>query len=77
MANLDIKNRAGVVDKRMGRGTSASVMTEDANLKDVNSMRARLTALNGTLYTSNMLDKMTHNDMEYAIRVLGGDSSGI
>jgi hypothetical protein len=71
MANYQVKNRLGIVDKRMGQGNSATQHsgTTETNTKDVTSMRARLAAINGAYYTSAMLDKMTTNDMLYAIRL--------
>lgn len=40
----------------------------DSDLDDVPAMRARLTAFDGTTYTSAYLDKMTYNDMVWALR---------
>jgi hypothetical protein len=77
MANLDVKNRTGVTDKRKGLGTTTTPLSAiDANLRDVGSMRTRLAAARPALYTSAMLDTMTHNDMVYAIRQID-DPAGI
>ena len=77
MANIDVRgNPYGFADKRKGRGSDTSVVAEHANLKDVASMRARLTALDAN-YTAARLDKMTINDMVYAIRVKSADAAGI
>lgn len=39
------------------------------DLDTIESMRARLTAINGTYYTAAVLNMMTFNDMRYAIRL--------
>lgn len=39
------------------------------NTDTVDAMRARLAAINATTYSADQLDKMTYNDMVYAIRV--------
>jgi hypothetical protein len=41
------------------------------NFNTLAAMRARLTAINGTYYTTAVLVQMTYNDMVYALRVLG------
>lgn len=78
MADLDINNPYGMVDKRVGRGnsTTSNVLTTVANLDSVADMKARLTAINGTSYTAARLATMTKNDMLYAIR-LNDDAAGI
>lgn len=38
------------------------------DLDTIASMRARLTAINGSIYTAARLNQMTYNDMVYAIR---------
>lgn len=77
MANFDIGNRQKVVDKRAGRGTTASPLTTtDTNARDVTAMRARLTAISGTTYTAARLNTMTENDMLYALR-MSDDLAGV
>ena len=77
MADLDIDAPRGVVDKRRGRGfTGASTLTSTANLDTVSTMKARLTAINGTSYSAARQASMTPNDMMYAIR-LADDAAGI
>lgn len=77
MANLDVGNRQRVVDKRAGRGTTASPLTAtDTNARDVTAMRARLTAISGTTYTAARLNTMTKNDMLYALR-MSDDLAGV
>lgn len=41
------------------------------NYNQLAAMRTRLAAINGTYYTTAVLNQMTHNDMVYALRVLG------
>ena len=70
----------GFVNKKR---TGSSVTSEDdlvtapANYASITDMRAALAAADAALYTSSMLDKMTTNDMVYALRMLvdGGTSS--
>jgi len=77
MANFDIGNRQKVVDKRAGRGTTASPLTTtDTNSRDITAMRARLTAISGTTYTAARLNTMTENDMLYALR-MSDDLAGV
>lgn len=69
MADLDINDPFGVVDKRRGRGsTGAHSMTEIANMSTISSMRTRLAAINAGYYTAARLNNMTENDMMYALR---------
>jgi hypothetical protein len=76
MANLDLDS-AGFVDRRRGAGWSgASSLVEQNYYDNVTDMRTRLAALDGSTYTSTVLDAMTKNDMVYALRTLG-DSAGI
>lgn len=79
MANLDINDPIGVVDIRRGRGnTSATHLhAEIANETTIGGLRARLTALNSTSFTSDRLDAMSRNDMLYALRVHSTDAAGI
>lgn len=77
MANTDIDAPRGVTERRRARGfTGASPLTSTANQDSVSVMRARLTAINATSYTTARLDSMTKNDMMYAIR-LNDDAAGI
>lgn len=78
MAELDIGNSVGFVDKRQGRGTNGnSVVTELANYGSIKLMRTRLAAINGTYYTAARLNTMTRNDMVYALRMESSDAAGI
>ena len=78
MANLDINDPLGIVDKRRGRGTTGNHnMAEINNMTSINAMRTRLQALNAGYYTNARLETMTENDMVYALRVASADSAGI
>lgn len=46
----------------------------DTDMLTISSAKARLTAINSTLYTADLLNQMTWNDMIYAIRL--ADSPG-
>ncbi len=77
MADLDVDSTFGFVDKRVARGVSgATVLTESNNFDNINDMRPRLAAINGTYYTAARLNVMTRNDMVYALR-REGDPTGI
>ena len=77
MANFDIGNRQKVVDKRAGRGTTASPLTTtDTNARDITAMRARLAAIDATTFTAARRNTMTENDMLYAIR-MSDDLAGV
>lgn len=49
-------------------GAGADITTP-ANYASITAMRARLTAISGTTYSSANLDVMSVNDMIYALRV--------
>lgn len=65
-----------VVDKRQVQGAATQAIATPANYASVSSLRTRLAAINGALYTSAYLDTMTLNDMIYAVR-LADDAAGI
>lgn len=78
MAELDINDPLGIVDKRRGRGsTGAHSLAEVANLTSISAMRTRLTAISATKYSTARLASMTENDMVYAIRLETADSASI
>lgn len=73
MAFTETENIFGFVDKRM-----ASAIPDDArpgtvdstvNYNDVENLRARLTTIDGTYFSTTMLDRMTKNDMVFAVRI--------
>lgn len=76
MADLDITSNGGIVDKRFGRGGN-NPYAEKANMYDINTLKARLTALSATRYPATKLAQMSKNDMIYALRVESADSAGI
>ena len=68
MADLDINDPLGLTDKRRGRGsTGVQGQAEINNMTSVNTMRTRLTALNGAYYTAARLNNMTKNDMTFSL----------
>lgn len=71
MARKHIGNVHGV-QKVGGKGDEGG--WSDANALSVDAMRTRLTAISATAYSSDKLDRMTTNDMLYALRV--HDSAG-
>jgi hypothetical protein len=79
MADLDINDPFGIVDKRKGRGNTTSThhLAEAANMTTIAGMKARLTTLNPTTYTAARLSTMTENDLLYALRVASADAAGI
>ena len=58
-----------------GGTTPGAGMNMGANSNSVDAMRARLTAINATTYSATELDKMTVNDMLYAIRLADAPTS--
>ena len=67
--SANIGTGAGNKSNLNGANTDAQTGLDMDNLDTIAAMRARLTTINGTLYTVNMLNTMTVNDMQYAIRV--------
>lgn len=77
MADTDTENVFGVVDKRRDpKGANTTQPLNAANYDDVASLRARLTAISSTTYTTARLNAMTKNDMVYAVR-LNDDAAGV
>lgn len=83
MAQQRIGNRAGVAAVNASSGAQRSNLNgstsvqgehEDTDYGSITALRARLAAIDATLYTSTYLDKMTYNDMVYAVRL--NDSPG-
>ena len=71
MAQNDLDPLPGFVDKRRATraGSASNNITTDANFSDIAGMRTRLTAISATAYSAANLDKMTRNDMMYALRL--------
>jgi len=77
MADLNVDTLVGTTDKRHGRGSNTyPAAARIANYDNVNSLKARLTAINATSYTPARLATMSKNDMVYAVR-LADDAAGI
>lgn len=49
---------------------TSAVYGTPANYGSIASIRTRLTAINGAYYTSAQMDKMSANDLAYALRSL-------
>jgi hypothetical protein len=72
VADAMTENILGVIDKRDVQGSNAnpySATTVGGNVRDIAAARARLTAISAATYPAATLDKMTFNDMIYAIRI--------
>lgn len=76
MANGDVSNPLGFIDKRQGRVSVVTYPTVPNNYGSVTALRTRLFAINPTSYSQVRLDKMTENDMIYALR-LADDLAGL
>lgn len=77
MADIERENPLGFVDKRRTRDGAGTGLTSDTtNYGSVGDLRAVLAVRNPSLYTAEMLNKMTKNDMVYALR-LADDAAGI
>lgn len=61
--------------KAVANPGSTSDLATPANYGSINSMRTRLAAANPTLYTATELDRMTVNDMIYALRTIDDTTS--
>lgn len=76
MADSDLGELAGFVDKRRVKGQSGSSLATPGNYNSVASMRTRLATVNGAYFTAPRLNSMSENDMIYALR-LADDSAGL
>lgn len=76
MADSDLGELAGFVDKRRVKGQTGSALATSGNYDSVGAMRTRLAAVNGAYYTTARLNSMTENDMVYALRQ-ADDAAGI
>lgn len=74
MADLQIGNvhgvaaRGGTGNTNINGGDNDGAGYNDADLLSIDAMRSRLAAIDGSYYTTAMLNSMTTNDMVYAIR---------
>lgn len=86
MADTELENPLGFVDKRrnnkgqdVGNANGnpvAAGASDSSNYSTVAGLRARLIAVNAGYYTATLLNKMSKNDMVYAVRQ-ADDSAGI
>lgn len=75
MANTQVSPiMIGLSNKAKAANATSMGLASVANYGSVSAMRSRLTAINSTYYTASRLDRMTTNDMMYAIK-LNDDSS--
>lgn len=51
------------------QGTNAALVATPANYASVSALKARLTAINSTSYTTARMNQMTVNDLIYAVRL--------
>lgn len=65
------------VDKRKDSKTNALTIAEASNMTSIAALKARLTALKPTVYTTARMNVMTVNDLVHALRVESADSAGI
>jgi hypothetical protein len=70
VANVDIDNPIGFVDKRRVSNTSNALVGTPANYFSAGAMRTRLAAANGAYFTAARLDQMSENDLVYALRTI-------
>lgn len=77
MADLDISSTVGYVDKRRGRGQTATTesVSEYANMPTIAAKKARLTTLAAASYSTARLATMTENDIDYALRLISDTAS--
>jgi hypothetical protein len=78
MATLQIGNNAGFAakaGKNINGGDDAMAALNNANQLTLAAKRTRLTAINGTYYTAAFLDKLTANDIDYALRLADNPTS--
>lgn len=86
MADTELENPLGFVDKRRNnKGVDAgnangnpttNGTSDSSNYSSVAGLRARLTAVNAGYYTAALLNRMTKNDLVYAVRQ-ADDAAGI
>lgn len=80
MADLQVGNTVGVAavggtgGKNINGGDNVQAGLDLDNTDTIAAMRARLNAINSTTYSAAQLNKMTYNDMVYAIRL--NDAAG-
>lgn len=61
--------------KGINGGDDGATAYFNANSGTLAAKRARLTAINGTYYTTTRLDQLTHNDIDYALRLADNPTS--
>lgn len=72
MADLqkgNIHGVAAVAGKNINGGDDDGAGFNDADMLTIDAMRSRLATISGSYYTTAVLNKLTVNDMKYALRV--------
>lgn len=75
---LQIGNTSGFAaraGKNVNGGDDNRAGLANANITTLAAKRARLTAINATTYSSANLDKLTVNDIDYALRLADNPGS--
>jgi hypothetical protein len=78
VARTQVGNRLGVTavaGVNINGGDDAGAGQDLDNADTITALRTRLTAISATTYSAAELDKMTENDMIYALRVLDAAST--
>ncbi len=80
MADQRVGNRIGVAAANPGGGTNRSNINgvgnnlpsgehEDTDYVTITTLKSRLSTIDSGFYTTAMLNRMTYNDMLYAVRL--------
>jgi hypothetical protein len=75
MSQTQVGNIIGVAvpaGKDINGGNDTDTGYGTANFLSINVIRARLNTISSTLFTTAVMDKMSYNDLMYALVVLGG-----
>ena len=65
----DTEREGSLTLKNVVQGATVNGMATPLEYVDVTKLRTRLTAINGTYFTTAKLNTMTKNDMIYAVRL--------
>lgn len=59
----------GITYRNAVQGGSVALVAAPLNYSSITALKARLTAISGTAYSAANLNRMTVNDMVYALRL--------
>lgn len=76
MAQVELGNYVGFVDKRQAQGDTTQPLTNPTYFHSVATLRSQLGIVDGAYFTADKLNSMTHNDLVYAMR-LSAEAAGI